>query len=77
MTEIIWQSVGLEHRAETYQSHYRWNIGDFLSVVHNGQRLLLRVEERVVPVDDEEHVQLRCVIAAEEVRARIFGEIAE
>lgn len=77
MTDIIWGSGDKQFKSETYQSHYRWNIGDYLSVTHGGQRLLLRVEERVVPVDDEEHVQLRCVIAADEVRARIFGETTE
>jgi hypothetical protein len=77
MTEIIWQSVGLKHRVETCLMHTQWMVGDLMPIVHHGQRLLLRVEERVVPVDQDEIVQLRCVIAAEEVRARICGEDAE
>lgn len=75
MTEIIWRQAGEECRTGTCLDHRRWSVGDYLPLAWgNGERLLLRIERRVVPMDDAENVQLRCVIAAEDVRAEIFGE---
>lgn len=77
MTFIMWTSAGIKDWIETDLSHTCWQVGDLIPIEHEGKRIVLRVDRRVVPLDESEPSELRCVIADEETASEITGEAIE
>jgi hypothetical protein len=71
MIWITWKTPRANHSVDIDADPSRWQRGDVLTMQHHGQLVQLRVEEKIIPVDLSEPVQLhcfpRCVAPVEEV----------